>query len=62
MDNNNGNIKKIQQNMTTILLSFYIILASTIIFNTLTEEINAYAIEQYSFVNKWGSHGDDGQF
>jgi sugar lactone lactonase YvrE len=64
-DNNNDDkkIKKIQQNTTTIVLSFYIILASTIIFNTLPEAINAYAIDQYSFVNKWGSHGDaDGQF
>jgi sugar lactone lactonase YvrE len=64
-NNNNANrkIKKIQQNITTIFLSFYIILVSTIIFNTLTEAINAYAIEQYPFINKWGSHGDaDGQF
>jgi sugar lactone lactonase YvrE len=64
-NNNNANrkIKKIQQNITTIFLSFYIILVSTIIFNTLTEAINAYAIEQYPFVNKWGSHGDsNGQF
>ena len=63
-DNNNDDnrkINKIQQNIIiTILLSFYIILASIIIFNTLGEAINAYAIEQYSFVNKWGSHGDDG--
>ena len=59
-DNNNDNrkIKKIQQNITPILLSFYIILVRTIIFDTLTEAINAYAIEQYSFFNKWGSHGD----
>jgi sugar lactone lactonase YvrE len=65
-DNNNRKIKKIQQNIiTTILLSFYIILASTIIFNTLTEATNASAAitEQYPFVNKWGLHGDsDGQF
>jgi hypothetical protein len=58
-NNDEGKINKIQQNIiTTILLSFYIILASIIIFNTLGEAINAYAIEQYSFVNKWGSHGD----
>jgi hypothetical protein len=63
-NNDEGKITKIQQNfITTILLSFYLILASIIIFNTLGETINAYAIEQYSFVNKWGSHDDgNGQF
>ena len=65
-DNNKDDdrkIKKIQQNITTVLFSFYIMLASIIIFNSLTEVINAYAIEEYAFVNKWGSHGDDnGQF
>jgi tripartite motif-containing protein 71 len=60
---NDGKIKKIQQNIITILLSFYIILASLIIFNSLTDAINTYAIGEYTFINKWVSHGDaDGQF
>jgi len=56
-------IKKIQQNILGISLSFFIILFSIVIFYTLTEPTNAFAIEQYSFINKWSSHGDnDGQF
>jgi NHL repeat len=62
-DNDNRKRKKIQQNIITILLSFYIILASIIIFNSLTDATNTYAIGEYTFINKWGSHGNaDGQF
>ena len=59
-----GQINKRPVNFTNIYLSFYILLASVFIFYSLTETTYAAAvIEQYAFVNKWGSHGDnDGQF
>lgn len=62
---NDVKIKKISFNIPlNLILSFYILLASVFIFYTLTEPIYAApVIEEYSFVNKWGSHGNsDGQF
>jgi sugar lactone lactonase YvrE len=62
---NDGQIKKRPFNFTNIFLSFYILLASVFIYYTLTETLYdaAAVIEEYSFVNKWGSHGNsDGQF
>jgi tripartite motif-containing protein 71 len=63
-DENNRNIKRIQFNITRILFSFFIILASIFVFYSSTEMLYISAIaEEYSFVNKWGSHGDsNGQF
>jgi DNA-binding beta-propeller fold protein YncE len=63
-DHINGQINKRPVNLTTICLSFYILLGSVFIFYSLTETTYAAAvIEQYAFVYKWGSHGDnDGQF
>jgi len=59
----NGKLKSIQVNVISILLSFSIIFAGTLIFTTLTDIRQAAAVEQYSFVKQWGSQGDnDGQF
>jgi sugar lactone lactonase YvrE len=63
-EKNNRNIKRIQFNFTGILLSFFILLASIFIFYSISETLYVSAIsEEYSFINKWGSHGDsNGQF
>ena len=55
--------KEIRLNIKYILSLFYIFLATfIIIFSTLIYTTSA-AAENYSFISKWGSHGDsDGQF
>lgn len=58
----NVKIKKTRLSIPNILLSLYLILTSIIIISTFTNTISANA-ETYSFVNKWGSHGDtNGRF
>jgi DNA-binding beta-propeller fold protein YncE len=56
-------IKNTRLNINNVLFFSYIFLATfIIIFSTFTYTTYA-AAENYTFVNKWGSHGDsDGQF
>ena len=62
-DDEDRNTKNIQQKITTISLSFYIILASIIILYTLNNTNKWFCYRNNIFINQWGSHGDnDGQF